>query len=79
MPETPEPDPFTIPPPPAEPILSRRTPAPAPPEPPHPAAGPSRSGRSAEEEHALRHFALALALVFAPAAILLSLAILPGP
>ena len=74
MPETPAPDPFTIPPPPAEPILSRRTRPPPPPEPPVPA-----SGRPAEEEHTLRHFALALALVFAPAAILLSLAMLPGP
>lgn len=68
MPETPAPGPFTIPRPPAEPVLGRRTPPP----------GPS-SGRAAEEEHELRHFALALAVVFAPAAILLSLAMLPGP
>ena len=77
MPGTPDPDPFTIPPPPAEPILSRRTPPPPPSEPPGPA--PTQSGRSMEEDNALRHFALALALVFAPAAVLLSLAILPGP
>jgi hypothetical protein len=77
MPETPASDPFTIPPPPAEPILSRRTPPP-PPEPPS-ELPPAPSGRTAEDEHALRHFALALALVFAPAAILLSLAMLPGP
>jgi hypothetical protein len=78
MPETPGPDPFTIPLPPVEPILSRRTPPPSA-EPPSAEPPPAPSGRSAEEEHALRHFALALAMVFAPAAILLSLAILPGP
>jgi len=71
MPQTLQPDAFVIPPPPADP--ARRTAA-AVPEP-----DPAAPGRSAEEEHALRHFALALALVFAPAAILLSLAMLPGP
>ncbi len=71
MPEPP--DPLAIPPLPADPILSRRTPL-APPEAPL-----APFGRLADEEHELRHFALALALVFAPAAVLLSLAMLPGP
>jgi hypothetical protein len=74
MPPTSEADAFAIPAPPADAILSRRLAAPLAAERARPA-----TGRSAEEEHALRHFALALALVFAPAAILLSLAMLPGP
>ncbi len=73
MPQTPKPDAFVIPPPPAEPVLGCHVAATA------PGPGGSAPGRSAEEEHALRHFALALALVFAPAAILLSLVVLPGP
>ncbi|SDB61839.1 hypothetical protein [Belnapia rosea] len=83
MPETSEPTPpeqpaaelcpFTIPAPPRHPISSRRI-APEPVVEPRPA-----TLRNTEDEIDLRDFALALALVFAPAAILLSFAILPGP
>ena len=75
MPRTSQPDAFVIPSPPADPALGRHTA----PEPDLATPDLAAPGRSAEEEHALRHFALALALVFAPAAILLSLAVLPGP
>ena len=68
-----EPCPFTIPVPPRPPISSRRI-APEPVVEPRP-----EPLRHTEDEIDLRHFALALALVFAPAAILISFAILPGP